>query len=420
MARARLDGATQALPAIYQLPSSDFHDITSGSNGAYSARPGYDLVTGLGTPRRQLRSCPGWCRMAINRPPSGHLQGPWVATPASATPSPVTGTTTNLSVLGGDSGGASSLTYTWSRAQCAIRCSRPRRSASTPATPPRTRTATFYAAGTYTFEATITDSAGLSITSDVTVTVNQTLSSLVVSPGNATVADGSTQQFTATAKDQFGNAMSNQPSFTWTLSSGSGTLGSTGLYTAPSSGTATATVQAAANGLSATASVTFGSAPAAPANLTAMVISTHQVNLAWTDNAGNATGIVVQRSTNGTSWSTLATLAGTATSYSDTSVSKNKTYYYRVYADNSFGNSSYSNVVTATTSSTSSSGSGTGGGHGGKNGGKAWRHVNAFHEQRQFATGVDMLWAEVNYVDALLTSLTGLWTHGNSVLGHAF
>ena len=26
-----------------------FHDITSGSNGAYSAGPGYDLVTGLGT-----------------------------------------------------------------------------------------------------------------------------------------------------------------------------------------------------------------------------------------------------------------------------------------------------------------------------------------------------------------------------------
>jgi hypothetical protein len=34
---------------IYQLSSSDFHDITTGSNG-YSAGPGYDLVTGRGTP----------------------------------------------------------------------------------------------------------------------------------------------------------------------------------------------------------------------------------------------------------------------------------------------------------------------------------------------------------------------------------
>ncbi len=49
-----LDGATQTLPAIYQMPSSDFHDITTGNNGAYSAGPGYDLVTGRGTPITNL------------------------------------------------------------------------------------------------------------------------------------------------------------------------------------------------------------------------------------------------------------------------------------------------------------------------------------------------------------------------------
>jgi len=38
---------------LYSLPSSDFHDITSGFNG-YSATPGYDLVTGLGSPRANL------------------------------------------------------------------------------------------------------------------------------------------------------------------------------------------------------------------------------------------------------------------------------------------------------------------------------------------------------------------------------
>ncbi|MGN6369261.1 MAG: hypothetical protein ACTHN5_13450 [Phycisphaerae bacterium] len=39
----------QTLADIYAAPASDFHDITSGSNG-YSAGPGYDLVTGRGTP----------------------------------------------------------------------------------------------------------------------------------------------------------------------------------------------------------------------------------------------------------------------------------------------------------------------------------------------------------------------------------
>ena len=45
-----LDGATQTLPKLYSLPRGDFHDITSGSNGGFSATTGYDEVTGLGTP----------------------------------------------------------------------------------------------------------------------------------------------------------------------------------------------------------------------------------------------------------------------------------------------------------------------------------------------------------------------------------
>ncbi len=36
--------------AVYHLSSTDFHDVQTGSNG-YSAIPGYDLVTGLGSPR---------------------------------------------------------------------------------------------------------------------------------------------------------------------------------------------------------------------------------------------------------------------------------------------------------------------------------------------------------------------------------
>ena len=51
---ANLDGRSGTLPDIYNLPSSDFHDITSGSNGAFSAATGYDLVTGRGSPNAPL------------------------------------------------------------------------------------------------------------------------------------------------------------------------------------------------------------------------------------------------------------------------------------------------------------------------------------------------------------------------------
>ncbi len=46
-----MDGATSTLPKLYSLPQSDFNDVTSGSNGTYSAGVGYDLVTGRGTPK---------------------------------------------------------------------------------------------------------------------------------------------------------------------------------------------------------------------------------------------------------------------------------------------------------------------------------------------------------------------------------
>ncbi len=48
--QSTLTAYNQTLPALYSAPSSDFHDITSGSNGGYSAGTGYDEVTGIGTP----------------------------------------------------------------------------------------------------------------------------------------------------------------------------------------------------------------------------------------------------------------------------------------------------------------------------------------------------------------------------------
>src|SRR5262249_21460614 len=102
--QAALDGPSQTLPMLYHLPSGDYHDVTTGSNGGYSAGPGFDLVTGLGTPiaNRVVADLVGSS--------SSNNQAPTVATPASAAPSLVTGTTTTLSVLGSDDGGAGNLT----------------------------------------------------------------------------------------------------------------------------------------------------------------------------------------------------------------------------------------------------------------------------------------------------------------------
>ncbi len=55
--RSPLDGPSQTLPDLYQLPQSDFHDVTSGTSTGtpyYSAGAGYDLVTGRGSPVANL------------------------------------------------------------------------------------------------------------------------------------------------------------------------------------------------------------------------------------------------------------------------------------------------------------------------------------------------------------------------------
>jgi hypothetical protein len=49
-----LDGPSQTLPYLYDLPSTDFHDITSGSNDGETAGSGYDEVTGIGSPIANL------------------------------------------------------------------------------------------------------------------------------------------------------------------------------------------------------------------------------------------------------------------------------------------------------------------------------------------------------------------------------
>jgi hypothetical protein len=83
------------------------------------------------------------------------------------------------------------------------------------------------------------------------------LSTITVTPTTASVFDGTTQSFFATAFDQFGNALTTQPAFTWTVATGGagGTVNASGDYTAPASGTGLDTVRASSGSVSGTASV---------------------------------------------------------------------------------------------------------------------------------------------------------------------
>jgi hypothetical protein len=89
--------------------------------------------------------------------------------------------------------------------------------------------------------------------------------------------------------------------------------------------------------------------PGAPTNLTANAASTSQINLAWTDNANNETGFKIERSTNGTTFTEIVVVGAGVTSYSNTGLAASTTYFYRVRATNSGGNSAYSNTASATT-----------------------------------------------------------------------
>lgn len=87
------------------------------------------------------------------------------------------------------------------------------------------------------------------------------LAAVTVLPGNATVTLNSTQTFAATALDQFGAPLANQPGFTWSVTGGGTINPSNGLFTAGGTTGGPYTVTASANGISGTSSVTVTSLP---------------------------------------------------------------------------------------------------------------------------------------------------------------
>lgn len=95
---------------------------------------------------------------------------------------------------------------------------------------------------------------------------------------------------------------------------------------------------------------TFDVPPEAPSGLAAVAAGPSRIDLTWTDNAGNETGIRVERRLGADgAWGLLATLGANATTYASAGLAANTRYYYRVRAYNAQGSSPWSNVADAVT-----------------------------------------------------------------------
>jgi hypothetical protein len=154
---------------------------------------------------------------------------PTVQTPAAAS---VAGASfVDLSVLGEDlaaEGGEAGLTYTWFVTTAPPMAVVTFDAAGTNAA--KVTRATINKTGSYTFQVVIQDSGGLQVTSSASVVVTQVVGAILVTPSEQLVANDGALRFGSQVNDQFGVALSPQPTVTWSVSGG-GTIDASGNFT---------------------------------------------------------------------------------------------------------------------------------------------------------------------------------------------
>ncbi len=118
------------------------------------------------------------------------------------------------------------------------------------------------------------------------------LTTITVSPASASVPTGGTQPFSATGLDQFGQPLSPQPTFTWSVSGGGTINATTGLFTAGSTAGGPFTATATSGSVTGTASVTVTSnlvlttIKVAPTNVSLLPNTTQQFTATGFDQLG--------------------------------------------------------------------------------------------------------------------------------------
>ena len=87
--------------------------------------------------------------------------------------------------------------------------------------------------------------------------------------------------------------------------------------------------------------------PSVPTNLLATGVSPYQPGFAlrWSPASTNETGFVIERRVNGGSYQELTTISGDTTNYTDWIITPTNQYYYKVEAENYFGQSGYSTEI---------------------------------------------------------------------------
>ncbi|MHB1558350.1 MAG: DUF4082 domain-containing protein [Isosphaeraceae bacterium] len=353
----------QVMTILYQNPK-DFHDITSGTSTGtpnYTAGPGYDYVTGLGSPMANLIIGSLEGSTATPTPtPSISLA---ISTPASVTAGSsfsVTVTADEGSTVDTGYTGTVKLTSTDGKAILP-----PSYTFSSADHGSHTFTVTLETAGSQTVTATDTSGSATAATSPAISVSPAKATQFVLAGLPSSAAAGASETFTLTAKDAYGNVATGYTgTVSFTSTDSHAHLPATYTFTTANAGThsfsvtfetagsQTVTAKDSASNISATSSA-VSVTPAAPTGLTASTASSSQINLAWTGSAG-ATGYLIQESMGGgSSWTQIGSTA--STSYQATGLTAGTTYEFRVLATWSNLTSPASSVASATTSGTAPS-----------------------------------------------------------------